>query len=92
MFLHVFGTLWGSPTTFTLVFLILAYRRPYRRPIFTLYFIGFFFLDQAPGKINFPKAVTWVRIMEKLDIFYIENVKFHGESEKHMIRWVILGL
>ena len=50
------------------------------------------FLDQAPGKINFQKAVTWVRIMEKFDIFYIENVKFHGESEKHMIRWVILGL
>ena len=27
--------------------------------------------------------------MENLDIFYIENVKFQGESEKRMIRWIM---
>ena len=26
------------------------------------------------------------------NIFYIKDAKFHGESEKHMIRWVILAL
>ena len=41
-------------------------------------------------RVNFQKSVAKAEKMEKIDIFYIENVKFQGESEKHGFGWVIL--